>query len=547
MRGPVRNRSFRNGDRLRSHSSVARYAGIPLAAPREACAVNPVFWPAVAAQARGDFPFVLPEALLVVFALLTLLLDFILDEKQKSWNAFPALVGLALSGGALAMLGFGSKTMSAFGNSIALNSFSGYFGMLALVAAALLILLSTQAEPPVGEQIGESYSLLLLATAGMMLLVCANDLVVLFVAFEAVSVSLYAMANTGDADRSSREGTLRFLLAGAFSTALVAYGFSLLYGLGGSTNLSAIAARIAELSQISTAQNLLIGMALAAAGGGILLRIAGVPLHSRMPDVGERAPAPVAAFISVAMKLACFTLLLRLLFATFWRERYDWAILLLAAGVVAMTIGTLASLRQVNVKHLLAHSAIAQAGYVLLAIGAAVNRDGSFNARALGSAGYYLLAFVIFQIGAFAIAIVLRERESADSKAPGEDLSGLKGLLRNHPAAGAAMIVLLLSCVGVPPTAGFVAKLEVVRVLFVNQHGALGWIAVLFAIPPAYPTFRIIRAMWTSAGEVAERMRLSDAQVLALAAMVILTLLLGIFPAPFEHFAARSIAALALR
>jgi len=482
--------------------------------------------------------------LLVLFALLTLLLDLTLDEEQKSWNSLPAVLGLALSGGALAMVGFGSETTSAFGNAIVIGPFSGYFGLLALMLASLLALLCTHASGAASQQSGERHALLLLATAGLMLLACANDLLVLFVAFETVSVSLYALANTGDADRGSREGTLRFLLAGAFSMALLAYGFSLLYGLGGSTNLSVISARIAELSQISSAENLLIGMAMAAAGGGILLRIAGVPLHSKAPAVGETSSAAVVAFISVAAKLACFTLLLRLLFSIFWRERYDWSRLLIVAAVLAMAIGTIASLRQANIKRLLAYSAIAQGGYVLLAIAASVNRDGSFNAQSLGSAGYYLLAFVIFQIGAFAIAIVLREQTAATEDLA--SLNGLNGLLRKHPAAGGAMIFLLLSCVGVPPTAGFVAKLEVVRVLFANQRVALAWIAVLFAIPPVYPSYRIIRAMIAPAAEPAERAPLSDFQAVALAAMVVLTLLLGVFPAPFEQFAAQSLAALVL-
>lgn len=505
--------------------------------------MNPISWPAAFVQARAGFVLLAPEMLLVLFGLLTLLLDLTLDDEQKSWSALPALLGLALSGGALAMVGFGSQTTSLFGDAIVIGPFSGYFGLLALMLGALLVLISTHGSAA-NRYSGERYTLVLLATAGLMLLACANDLLVLFVAFETVSVSFYALANTGDSDRISRRGTLCFLLAGAFSTALLAYGFSLLYGLGGSTNLSAISARVAELSQISSAENLLIGMALAATGGGILLRIAGVPLHSRIPAIGESAPTAATAFISVAAKLACFTLLLRLLFSIFWRERYDWAVLLMVAAVLAMAIGTLASLRQNNVKRLLAYSAIAQGGYVLLAIGASVNRDGSFNARGLGSAGYYLLAFVIFQIGAFAIAIVLRARDATE-----DDLQTLNGLLRKHPVAGAAMMFLLLSCVGVPPTAGFVAKLEVVRVLFANQHAARAWIAVLFAIPPIYPSFRIIQAMCRamSAGEQIERMPVSDLQVAALAAMVILTLLLGVFPAPFEHFAARSLAVLAFR
>jgi NADH-quinone oxidoreductase subunit N len=504
--------------------------------------VNPVSWPAVFAQARGDFFSVLPESFLAVFGLLTLLLDFILDEKQKVWNALPAMLGLALSGGALAIFGFASKPTSAFANSIEIGPYFAYFGLLALVLAALLILLSMQPGRAPDEQSGERYALVLLATAGMMLLACGNDLVVLFVAFETVSVSLYALASAGGADRRTREGTLRFLLAGAFSTALVAYGFSMLYGLGGSTNLTKISARIAELSQLSTSENLLIGLALAAIGGGILLRVAGVSLHLSTPDVCERAPAAVVAFVSVASKLACFSLLLRLLFTIFWRQRYDWAMLLVLSAILAMTLGAFASLGQTSIKRLLAYSAIAQAGYVLLGIGASVNRDGTFNARGVESAGYYLFAFVIFQTGAFAVAMVLREREAL-----GEDLSSLHGLLRNHPMASAALIVLLLSCVGVPPTSGFIAKLEVVRVLFASQHGALAWMALAYAIPPAYPSYRLIRAMCTDTGEPTGRAKLSEAQVVALAAMVFLTILLGVFPAPFEHFAARSLAALALR
>lgn len=501
----------------------------------------PISWPAIFAQARVDFFFLLPQTLLVVFAVLTLLFDFILRDNQKMWNAFPALSGLALSGGALAMFGFSPQTTSAFGGSIEAGPFFTYFGLLALLLAAFVILLVTEPELAPDDRSAERYALILLATAGTMLAACGNDLVVLFVAFETVSLSLYALACTGDADKSERQSTLRFLLAGAFSTALVAYGFSLLYGLGGSTNLTAIAARLAELSQLSTSQNVLIGLALAAIGGGVLLRIAGVPLHSRTPDVGERAPAAVAGFISVAPKLACFVLLLRLLLAIFWPERYDWAIVLSAAAILAMASGTLASLRQTNLKRLLAYSAIAQGGYVLLAIAACVNRDGFLNIRGLESAGYYLFAFVLFQIGAFALVMILRLRNST-----GEDLDSLRGMLRHHPLAGAALVVLLLSCVGVPPTAGFVAKLAVVRVLLANQHVALGWLAVLFAIPPVYPSYRIIRAMSASEG-VGERLPVSDAQVVALAALVVLTLLLGVFPAPFQHFASHSLAALALR
>ncbi|MDE3109517.1 MAG: NADH-quinone oxidoreductase subunit N, partial [Acidobacteriota bacterium] len=207
--------------------------------------MSPGSWPTVFAQARVDFFFVLPESLLVLFGLLILLLDFSLDKKQKAWNALPALCGLALSGGALAMFGFSSQTTAAFGGSIQAGPFFTYFGLLAILLAALTILLSSQPGRTSEEQSGERFALLLFATAGIMLTACANDLVVLFVAFEAVSLSLYALAGIGAADQNSRQSALRFLLGGAFSTALVAYGFSILYGIGGSTNLASIRARIA--------------------------------------------------------------------------------------------------------------------------------------------------------------------------------------------------------------------------------------------------------------------------------------------------------------
>jgi NADH-quinone oxidoreductase subunit N len=501
-----------------------------------------VSWPAVSAQARSDFFFVLPAALAVVFGLITLLLDFLLDERHKFWNAVPAMLGVALSAAALWMLGSGSQSRTAFDNSVVISPFFVYWGVLALGLAALLIPLSTLPQNPQTQQPGEYYALILFATAGIMLIACGNDLVVLFVAFEAVSLSLYALANVGDSDRHSREGTLRFLLAGAFCTAVVAYGFSILYGLGGSTNLPMIAARIQDISESTNGGKLLIGLALATTGGGILLRIAGVPLHFRTPYVGERAPAAVAAYISVAAKLACFALLLRLLFSIFWAQRLEWTPSLAGAAIVALTIGTIASLAQTDLKRLLAYSAIAQVGYVLLAIVGAVNRDGTFNARGLRSAGYYLLAFVVFQVGAFASVIVLR-RKGAD----GEELGNLNGLLRGHPTTGAMLIVLILSCAGVPPTAGFIAKLAVVRVLFENQHRALAWIAVLYALPPVYPIYQIIRAMQAGKREDSERIAMSQPQMLALAAMVILTLAAGIFPGPFERFAGHSLAVLTWR
>src|ERR1700758_1715653 len=357
-------------------------------------------WHAILQQSRVDFSFILPEAMLVFFALAILLTDFFLTPAQKGWNAITAMLGVGFSGISLwLMVGAASQRYSAFDNSIVIDPFFIFFGFLFLASTALVILLSVRYMELEHEQHGEYYALMLLATAGMMFLACGNDLVVLFLALETMALSFYVLTGFLRRERRSNEAAMKYLLMGAFSSGILAYGFSILYGIAGSTHLDVISVRLAERHQMLPGGDILIFLAIATVAAGVFFKIAAVPFHQWAPDVYEGAPTPITAYVSVASKAASFALLLRLMTVVFWPVRVDWVMLMAAVAVLSMTIGTLAAITQNNIKRLLAYSSITQVGYILLGFVACVNSPIGFLTGMKGVA-FYLFAYAFMTIGA---------------------------------------------------------------------------------------------------------------------------------------------------
>ncbi|MGB0034254.1 MAG: NADH-quinone oxidoreductase subunit N [Candidatus Acidiferrales bacterium] len=497
----------------------------------------PVSWPAIFEQTRREFFFILPEAMLAFFGLAVLLTDFLLTSRQKAWNSLTAMVGVGLSGASMyLMLSVPNKPYSAFDGSITIDPFFIFFGFVFLASTALTILLSVRYMEIEGEQHGEYYALMLFATVGMMFLACGNDLVVLFVGLETMALSFYVLTGFLRRDRRSNEAALKYVLIGAFSSGILAYGFSILYGLGGSTNLQVIAARIAERSAQWPRGDLLTFLALGTVAAGVFFKIAAVPFHQWAPDVYEGAPTAISAYVSVASKTASFALLLRLFLTVFWPVRMDWIMLVAAVGVLSLTVGVFAALTQTNVKRLLAYSSIAQVGYILLGLVAAVNKDGSLNPRGLQAMAFYLFVYAFFNTGAFAIVIVLRRKGLI-----GDELDDLNGLISRSPAAAILMLVFLLSLAGIPPTAGFFAKLLVFWALIETKHYILAVISVVYILPAVYYYFRMVAAMWVRESSDPVLPVISVAQKFALATMLIVTLAAGIFPEQFLRFATYSI------
>jgi NADH-quinone oxidoreductase subunit N len=486
--------------------------------------------PQVLSQMMTDSLFILPEAMLALFGLAILLTDFFLAPNQKSWNSLTAFLGVGFSAGSLLEIAFQNR--GAFGNSIVIDSFFVFFSLLFLASTALVILLSVRYMEIEGEQHGEYYALMLFATIGMMFLACGNDLIVLFVGLETMALAFYVLSGFLRRDRRSNEGAMKYVLMGAFSSGILAYGFSILYGLSGSTNLNDIADALAR----RPANDPLTFIALATVAAGVFFKIAAVPFHQWAPDVYEGAPTTITAYVSVASKTASFALLLRLFLTAFWPVRLDWVMLMATVAVLSMTIGAFAAMTQSNVKRLLAYSSITQVGYILLGLVASVNADGSVNKLGLEAMAFYLLVYLFFNTGAFAIVILLRRKGVI-----GDDIEDLNGLIQRNPGAAVLMLIFLLSLGGIPPTAGFVAKLLVFWALIQTQHYALAVLAVAYILPAVYYYFRLVAAMWVREAVDPVRPVITVAQKFALAAMTFVTLAAGIFPEQFMRLAVYSI------
>src|SRR5580692_10462415 len=495
-------------------------------------------WQDVYDQTRRDFFFILPEAMLAFFGLAILILDFFLTKKEKSWNSLPAMLGVAFSGAALLVMykGMQGGQAYAFGNSIIIDPFFIFFGFIFLASTALTILISVKYMEIEKEQHGEYYALMIFATVGMMFLACGNDLIVLFVALETMALSFYVLTGFLRRDRKSNEAAMKYVLMGAFSSGILAYGFSILYGISGSTNLITIGNAVAERSMRYGHGDVLTILALGTVAAGVFFKIAAVPFHQWAPDVYEGAPTSITAYVSVASKAASFALLLRLFLTVFLPVAIDWVTIMEWTGVLSLTIGTLAAITQTNIKRLLAYSSIAQVGYILLGFVASVNADGTLHERGLQAMTFYLFVYAFFNTGAFAVVILLRRKGVI-----GDDVDDLNGLIHRSPGAAILMLIFLLSLAGIPPTAGFVAKLLIFWALIETKHTLLAVLAVLYILPAVYYYFRMVAAMWVRESSDPVMPVISWAQKFALAAMVIVTLAAGIFPEQFLRLATYSV------
>ncbi len=337
---------------------------------------------------RHDFFLILPEVELVLFGLAILLFDFMLGVRDKTGNAVFAMLGVIFSGISLYRLrGIGPDAVGGFDGSIVIDPFFLFFGMILLVATALVILLSAKYLEIEGEHHGEYYALLLFATIGMMFMACGYDLVIQFIGLETMALSFYVLTGFLRHQKRSNEAAVKYLLLGAFSSGLLAYGFSLLYGISAMANVAGPGGLPLEVPRtnrdvVRTAlelrgpMDILVLLALVTVSAGLFFKVAAVPFHQWAPDVYEGAPTMVTAYISVASKTASFALLLRLFVYAFWPVRADWIPVIAVVALASLTIGNLAAITQTNVKRLLAYSSISHVGYILLGPGGGADGSG---------------------------------------------------------------------------------------------------------------------------------------------------------------------------
>jgi NADH-quinone oxidoreductase subunit N len=519
---------------------------------------------AILSYLRGDGAVILPEIELVLFGLGILVIDFWIEQKEKYWNAGLALAGTIFSSftlwklrGAIAAKG----ELAGFHDSVLVDPFFLFFATLFLAATALVILLSVKYLDVEKEQEGEYYALLLFACVGMMLMASGVDLIVMFLGLETMALSFYVLTGFLRREKRSNEAALKYVLLGAFSSGILAYGFSILYGLSGATNIGTITAVLAQrdrlvhvvaLSHLPGVQGeqmrqllqrnlpiavnfdpfvlqLLPILAFVLVSVGLFFKVAAAPFHQWAPDVYEGAPTPIAAYVSVASKTASFALLLRLFLSVFSPSQKvsqeQWMYLIAGVAVASLTWGNLAALTQTNVKRLLAYSSISHVGFILLGLVAG-------NGTALTGISYYLFAYVFMTAGAFAVIIVLRQKGLI-----GEELEDLNGLYQRSPASALLLLIFMLSLAGIPPTAGFMGKYFIFLSLIETHHPVLAVFAVLYIVPALYYYFRIVVHAWLKQPGEAPRPLMTSAQAVALGVAVFVTLAAGLYPEPFTRFA----------
>lgn len=481
----------------------------------------------------GDFHVLKPAIILCLFGCGILLTDaFLVRRIGHRWlNAVTALVGEAVV--AAVLLQYlpdvrSGASLTGLGGSIVVDGFGVFFNAIFMLAAALAVILSARYMEAEGEQRGEYYALILFAQAGMSIMATGHDLVVLFVALETMALSFYVMVGFLRDSQRSNEAAMKYLILGAFSSGLLAYGFSVLYGISGSTSLAAIGEAIAG----RPALDWIMVLALITTSVGLFFKIAAAPFHMWAPDVYEGAPTPTTAYVSVASKAASFALMIRLFVTAYGSVAEAWVPLLAIVAVATMTIGNLAAVTQSNLKRLLAYSSVAHAGYMLLGLVA-------FSATGLRGIAIYLLAYVFMNYGAFAlIAALRRDGEAA------EELDDLNGLFGRAPGYTILMAIFMLSLTGIPPLAGFYGKYYIFLALLGEGYYILAVFAALYVAVSAYYYFRVIRACWL--GEAAERPAVLDMNLgtrTALVASGVLTVLIGVLPQRFIDLAGESVLA----
>jgi NADH-quinone oxidoreductase subunit N len=441
-----------------------------------------------------------PELALTGALLLVVLVDASGVRWRDAVNRGLSVLGLAAALALTLRLGAGAGAtgQSLFSGMLVLDPMAVFFKAL-LIAASLLVILAfsfRNSRELFGLGQGEFYALMLAVTLSNMLLATANDLAMLYLALEMVSITSYVLVAYMKGDRMSNEASLKYILFGAVSTGGMLYGLSLLYGMTGTTSLPLIRDYLAAGLGDQNRFAIYVIALLVFAGFGF--KTAAVPFHFWCPDVYQGAPTPVTAFLSVAPKAAGFAIMLRFFFQGLasaqgspWElaGTIDWPQLLMLVSVLTMTLGNVAALTQTNMKRLLAYSSIAHAGYIMMGV-VALSENG---ARAML---VYLLAYLFMNLGAFLVVVLVHNQDGTF------DLRDYPGLYRRAPLLTVAMGIFLLSLMGIPPLVGFLGKLYVFAAI-IERGSAYAWYAVVGALNAAIAAFyyaRVLKTMVIDAG-----------------------------------------------
>jgi NADH-quinone oxidoreductase subunit N len=427
-----------------------------------------------------DLSTIYPELFLATLVLVVITVDLFLSDRNR-WLLTPLTVAGLLLTGAACVVVWGVNEVSWAGFYV-VDDLSVFIKLVTVVIGILVALLAPSYLQARGLPLGEFNAILLFSLLGMFVLASSSDLITLFLGLELMAMPSYLLTGFHKSDRYSNEGGIKYFLLGSFASAILLFGIAWAYGLSGSTHLTDVAAALG--GDLQPGMLVAIGFLMV----GATFKIAAVPFHYWTPDAYQGAPTPITGFLSVGPKLGAFALLIRLFVEAFGPVRADWLVVFLVLAVLTMTGGNIVALAQMNVKRMLAYSSIAHTGYIMAGIAAfAAADDVAVQQQGIEAVLFYALAYSVMNLGAFAVVAVLQW----DPLRYG-GLRSFAGLAGRAPWLAAGMAVLLLSLTGIPPTAGFFAKLYV---LLASVEAGLAWLAVVIVLNAALSAFYYLRVI----------------------------------------------------
>lgn len=460
---------------------------------------------------------VLPLLIITGAATLILLIEVFIKKSQIIIFGFSVLFVLGAIAASFSNL---NKELILFNNFIRISNSSITFSVIILVSILITVIASKSYIEKENINFGEYYSLLLFSLMGMMLMIFANDILIIFIGLELMSICFYVLAGFLRMRQKSNESAIKYFLLGAFMTGFILYGIALIYGITGTTNISQIYAN----TKIFTNHVFIIGFGLFTIG--FMFKIGVFPFHMWIPDVYDGAPTVVSGMLSTAGKIAAVGTILPIILTT---NLINFKIVFSVAAVATMLYGNVIALAQTNIKRLLAYSSIASAGYIFVGVAA-------MNEFALKGIAYYLIAYTFMQLGAFIVASILEKRDDGSRDYKNVSLDYYKGLGKRNPVIATYMTLFLFSLAGIPPFAGFWGKYYLFYAAIQANLIWLSVVGILLSLVGVYYYIKIIVYMWFSEqSEIVQEEKISFANsgVAASFLAVIGTILLGVDPSLF--------------
>lgn len=467
---------------------------------------------------------ILPQIILTGGACLVLLLGAFVPGSRRSLAYLTAIVCLAAL---VSTLRLWSANESVFGGMLTINVYSNAFNLIILLSAFLVCLITHDGVTP--SKTGEFFSILLIATLGMLVMASSQHLMVIFLGLEILSIALYVLIGMNRARTHALEASLKYFLLGAFASGFFLYGISLTYGATGSMDLVVIAQYLSV--------NILLGDPLMLGGVALLFigfgfKVALVPFHMWSPDVYQGSPAPVTAFLATAPKAAAFSAFARVFVDTLSPLYMDWSDIVYWICILTMVMGNLLALIQQDIKRMLAFSSIAHAGYILMAILAGPLLKETNPSLTSASIIFYVLVYSLMNLTAFAVIYVFESRERRNLK-----IDQLAGFGQKYPLLSMAMTISMLSLAGIPLTGGFIGKLQIFSAALDAGYVTLTIVAVATALVSVYYYLNVLVKMYFSeAEETLEDVPVTRSTAFAIVLSSAGIILLGVIPSVFMKF-----------